>query len=924
MAIVEDEVRNESEEENEIEVVVEEDDGEQDSDDSDDDDDDEEMLESKVAELERKITEDPYNYDDHIDLIQGLWGLSELDRWRSACDRLQQMSALRAEHWLLRLQTEETLAHSPETRKHISELFQQAALDCYSIPILSEWCSWSLSSGEVTSAREQIDEVLRRAGSDPLSGKIFWDAKLELEKAQLDTMSEDDTEYKAQKERVLWCLEETVSRPLLRGEEVWPQFQELALVLRDQVYLDKVKIQHEAALDFLQKITHFEDKLLTLENPEEKCKVYQEYIDTVKELSQEEKYAECDSNGILKVLYDRATYECVTCNAAYALLVSYARHTQQCSSRATYWRVLDACTRRCPRRATFWTLKMQQAEHEEKEFDEVKSIFESALTKGMESYKQAESLWLSYLEYTRRKTAFDNEPDVERLRRTFRLAWDSLAEAWGEEANDCEVPLYWARLEYKRMKDPKQGKEIFEEIFKYGDNKTMSKYWEALIQLESCRAPAVSEHKLRETMRRALRSVRDYPPAAARLWTDFERDYGQLHTVRECLDMCEAKLKEWRDSYQALKDKITGKKQKGKQTDNKNSKFGSKKANKKDNEKQINKGKRKSNGNGEGAEVKRKKDVEGTSKTEMRKNSEKDSEGPKNRVDMDIEDDKGESGSGVKRSYDEEEDSGIENKRRRTDSASSDSKQASRDACTLFVSNLNFKVNEQNLRDKLSEYGDIVSMRVRAGVKAFGGSICYCQYKTPDSVDEALKHDRTPLDGRPMFLSRYSTKKSKPTFKYSTTVEKNKLFVRNLPFVTCTKEALTNIFDKYGKLKDIRVVTHKDGKPKGLAYIEYEEETAAAEAISKTNGLLVGDRKIDVAMSAPPPKQENPQAGTSLGQPKRDSGGGMRRTQLSSFIPSVLQKASTSKASTANGSHSNGDEKRPLSNSDFRSMLLKK
>lgn len=34
MAIVEDEVRNESEEENEIEVVVEDDDGDQDSDDS--------------------------------------------------------------------------------------------------------------------------------------------------------------------------------------------------------------------------------------------------------------------------------------------------------------------------------------------------------------------------------------------------------------------------------------------------------------------------------------------------------------------------------------------------------------------------------------------------------------------------------------------------------------------------------------------------------------------------------------------------------------------------------------------------------------------------------------------------------------------------------------------------------------------------
>ncbi|CAF4917079.1 unnamed protein product [Pieris macdunnoughi] len=44
-----------------------------------------------------------------------------------------------------------------------------------------------------------------------------------------------------------------------------------------------------------------------------------------------------------------------------------------------------------------------------------------------------------------------------------------------------------------------------------------------------------------------------------------------------------------------------------------------------------------------------------------------------------------------------------------------------------------------------------------------------------------------------------------------------------------------------------------------------------------------------------------------------------RRTQLSSFMPSVLQKASTS---NSNGS-ANGD-KRPLSNHDFRNLLLKK
>lgn len=56
------------------------------------------------------------------------------------------------------------------------------------IPILSEWCSWSLSSGEAEAARAQLDEVARRAGADPLSGKLFWDARAELEKAQLENL----------------------------------------------------------------------------------------------------------------------------------------------------------------------------------------------------------------------------------------------------------------------------------------------------------------------------------------------------------------------------------------------------------------------------------------------------------------------------------------------------------------------------------------------------------------------------------------------------------------------------------------------------------------------------------------------------------------------------------------------------------------
>lgn len=37
------------------------------------DEDDEEVLERKVEELERRIAEHPYHYEDHIHLIQALW-----------------------------------------------------------------------------------------------------------------------------------------------------------------------------------------------------------------------------------------------------------------------------------------------------------------------------------------------------------------------------------------------------------------------------------------------------------------------------------------------------------------------------------------------------------------------------------------------------------------------------------------------------------------------------------------------------------------------------------------------------------------------------------------------------------------------------------------------------------------------------------
>jgi len=50
------------------------------------------------------------------------------------------------------------------------------------------------------------------------------------------------------------------------------------------------------------------------------------------------------------------------------------------------------------------------------------------------------------------------------------------------------------------------------------------------------------------------------------------------------------------------------------------------------------------------------------------------------------------------------------------------------------------------------------------------------------AVEEALKLDRTPIKERPMFVSRYDANKNTRNsgFKYSSTLEKNKLFVKGI------------------------------------------------------------------------------------------------------------------------------------------------
>ncbi|MBW2396692.1 MAG: RNA-binding protein [Deltaproteobacteria bacterium] len=73
-----------------------------------------------------------------------------------------------------------------------------------------------------------------------------------------------------------------------------------------------------------------------------------------------------------------------------------------------------------------------------------------------------------------------------------------------------------------------------------------------------------------------------------------------------------------------------------------------------------------------------------------------------------------------------------------------------------------------------------------------------------------------------------------------------KIYVGNLPF-SSTEEDLRDVFGRHGGVASVAVITDREtGRPRGFAFVEMEDESAAADAIRALDGSDLGGRNIKV------------------------------------------------------------------------------
>jgi cold-inducible RNA-binding protein len=73
-----------------------------------------------------------------------------------------------------------------------------------------------------------------------------------------------------------------------------------------------------------------------------------------------------------------------------------------------------------------------------------------------------------------------------------------------------------------------------------------------------------------------------------------------------------------------------------------------------------------------------------------------------------------------------------------------------------------------------------------------------------------------------------------------------KLYIGNLPF-TSTEEELRSVFERHGSVDSVAVITDREtGRPRGFAFVEMSEQSAASDAIRALDGTDLGGRSIKV------------------------------------------------------------------------------
>ncbi|XP_026541321.1 squamous cell carcinoma antigen recognized by T-cells 3 [Notechis scutatus] len=871
--------------------------------------------EGEIVRLQLMLDRNAYDYNSHLALIKIMRDESDF-ALPVARQNMSEIFPLTEGMWLDWLKDE--IRKPRETdREKIYELFERAVKDYICPQIWLEYAQYSMGAigqeGGIARVRAILERAIIEVGLHVTKGAAIWETYREFENAILATMQpaldsvatpEQQQNIKAQLQKIHSLYRRQLGIPLMDMESTFMEYE----FWTDEPIPHTVRQNYTRALRQLEKYKPYEDALLIAEAP--KLAEYEAYIDFEMKIGDPAR---------IQLIYERALNE----NCLVPDL--WTRYTQyldrQLRVRSLVLPAHERAVRNCPWTVKLWSHYLMALERHRVDHEVISETFENSLKPGFAQATDYVEIWQAYLDYHRRRVDFtqDSSKELEELRSTFARALNYLKQDVEERFNEsgdpsCTIMQAWARIEARLCNNMQKARELWDLIMVKGNSK-YANMWLEYYNLE--RAHGDTLH-CRKALYRAVQFTQDYPQQVCDMLLTLERNEGTLEDWDAAVERTETRLaraKEQR-AKAAAKAAALAKQEEEKANRRKQAQAQAQKKALQMAQYPRAGNKREADRDGEWME-----DEEGFKKPKWDVNLGWITEEEQQEQDA----------RELERNIELEVELGLFGKKD-APKVLHDSK---KEGFTVFVSNLPYLMGkpEKKLRRLFAKCGEVAEVRPIFTNKGSFRGYAYVEFKDERSALQAFELDRTLVGGRPMFVSPYVDKSKNPdskVFKYSTNLELHKLFISGLPF-SCTKEDLEELCKGHGNVKDVRLVTNRAGKPKGLAYVEFENEEQASQALLTMDGLTVKDHVIHAAISNPPsrksPEKPEPQSQmpSSRKAPRRRR---KRRTQLV-MVPRALQRQNNP---ANNGTLQNppakpspsGEWPKKMTNADFAKMLLHK
>ncbi|KFP23741.1 Nucleolin, partial [Colius striatus] len=173
-----------------------------------------------------------------------------------------------------------------------------------------------------------------------------------------------------------------------------------------------------------------------------------------------------------------------------------------------------------------------------------------------------------------------------------------------------------------------------------------------------------------------------------------------------------------------------------------------------------------------------------------------------------------------------------------------------RDARTLFVKNLPYRVTEDELREV---FENALEVRIVMNKEGNSKGMAYIEFKTEADANKALEEKKgTEIDGRTLVIDFTGEKSHQDHQKDFSPIgggerESKTLIVNNLSYAA-SEETLQELFKKASSIK---MPQNNQGRPKGYAFVEFPTTEDAKEALNSCNNTEIEGRAIRLEFSSP-------------------------------------------------------------------------